>query len=71
MKKLNVIDLFSGAGGFSEGFSQTNKYRFLAHVEWENPMVETLRVNLMKRWDSTENQAKNQLLSLIYKKIMS
>src|SRR5690554_902043 len=57
MKKLNVIDLFSGAGGLSEGFSQTGKYEFLAHVEWEHPMVETLRSNLVDRWGYTEEDA--------------
>lgn len=57
MKKLNVIDLFSGAGGFSEGFTQTNNYRFLAHIEWEKPMVETLRMNLINRWGHTKDEA--------------
>ena len=49
MTKLNVIDLFSGAGGLSEGFLETNQYNFIAHVEWEMPMVETLRHNLVNR----------------------
>lgn len=57
MKKYNVIDLFSGAGGLSEGFLETNKFHFLAHVEWEHPMVLTLRNNLIKRWRYTEEQA--------------
>ena len=58
MKKLKVIDLFSGAGGLSEGFLQTGKFEFIAHVEWELPMVETLRHNLVKRWKYTLEQAK-------------
>lgn len=62
MKKLNVIDLFSGAGGFSEGFLQSNKFHFLAHVEWEHPMVETLRKNLVKRWGYTEEDAKKAVI---------
>ena len=49
-KKYNVIDLFAGCGGLSEGFLQSNRYNFLAHIEWEKPMVETLRNNLNKRW---------------------
>lgn len=49
MKKYTVIDLFSGAGGLSEGFHQTGSFDFLAHVEWKKPMVETLRNNLIKR----------------------
>ena len=57
MKKLTVIDLFSGAGGLSEGFLQTKKYKFLAHVEWKHPMVITLRNNLIKRWNYSEEEA--------------
>ena len=49
MKKYTCIDLFAGAGGLSEGFMQTNRFEFLAHVEWEKPMVDTLRNNLIKR----------------------
>lgn len=56
-KKLNVIDLFSGCGGFSEGFLKTNHFSFLAHVEWELPMVQTLRNNLVKRHGYSEKHA--------------
>lgn len=56
-QKYNVIDLFSGAGGLSEGFMQTGKYNFLSHIEWEIPMVNTLRNNLIKRWGYSENKA--------------
>lgn len=62
MKKLTVIDLFSGAGGLSEGFLQTKKYKFLAHVEWEHPMVITLRNNLIKRWNYSEEEALKQVV---------
>lgn len=57
MKKLTVIDLFSGAGGLSEGFIQTNLFEFVAHVEWEMPMVKTLRKNLVNRWGYSEEEA--------------
>lgn len=57
MKKYNVIDLFSGCGGLSEGFLQTNKFKFLAHIEWEKPMVETLRNNLIKRWNYSSKES--------------
>ena len=40
MKRLNVIDLFAGAGGVSEGILQSENMNILAHVEWEKPMVE-------------------------------
>ncbi len=57
MKKLTVIDLFSGAGGLSEGFLQTNLFEFVAHVDWEMPMVKTLRKNLVNRWGYSEEEA--------------
>lgn len=62
MSKYNVIDLFAGAGGLSEGFLQAGNYDFLAHVEWETPMVETLRNNLVKRWGYTEQEAKKRVV---------
>ena len=43
MKKYTCIDLFAGAGGLSLGFKQTNRFDILAHIEWEKPMVDTLR----------------------------
>ena len=63
MKKINVIDLFAGAGGLSEGFLQTNFFDFLAHVEWEIPMVNTLRKNLVSRHGYSE---KNVLKRVIH-----
>lgn len=62
MKKLTVIDLFSGAGGVSEGFLQANLFEFVAHVEWEKPMVNTLRENLIKRWGYSEQEAKKRVI---------
>lgn len=57
MKKINTIDLFAGCGGFSEGFMQTNRFNFLAHIEWEKPMVNTLRSNLINRWGYSPEKA--------------
>lgn len=57
MRKFTAIDLFAGAGGLSEGFMQTKRFDFLAHVEWETAMVETLRKNLITRWDYSEIKA--------------
>ena len=62
MTKLNAIDLFAGAGGLSEGFLQTGKFNFLAHVEWEKPMVDTLRNNLVKRWKYNDDKAKKAVV---------
>ena len=61
-KKYNVIDLFAGCGGLSEGFLQSGRFNFLAHIEWEMPMVETLRNNLVKRWDYSIEDADNSVI---------
>ncbi len=61
-KKYTAIDLFSGAGGLSEGFLQTNKFKFLSHIEWEMPMVNTLRHNLVKRWKYSKEEAEQAVI---------
>ena len=55
--KLTFIDLFAGCGGLSEGFLQSGKYEALAHVEWEMPMIATLRNRLVKKWKHSEEDA--------------
>lgn len=56
-EKLTFIDLFAGCGGLSEGFLQSGNYEALAHVEWEMPMITTLRNRLVKKWDHSEEEA--------------
>jgi DNA (cytosine-5)-methyltransferase 1 len=56
-KKYTFIDLFAGCGGLSEGFLQTGRYKPLAHVEWEKPMVDTLRNRLVNKWNFSEKKA--------------
>ena len=53
-KKYTFIDLFAGCGGLSEGFLQTGRFEALAHVEWEKPMVDTLRHRLVTKWGVTK-----------------
>jgi DNA (cytosine-5)-methyltransferase 1 len=55
--KLTFIDLFAGCGGLSEGFLQSGNYEALAHVEWEMPMVRTLRKRLVEKWNHSEEDA--------------
>lgn len=71
MSKYNCIDLFSGAGGLSLGFANTNRFNILAHIEWEKPMVNTLRNALIKRFKISEKETKKELLNLIFKKLMN
>ena len=61
-KKLTFIDLFAGCGGLSEGFIMSGKYDALAHVEWEIPMVRTLRSRLVKKWNHTIEDAFKRVL---------
>lgn len=50
-KKINIADLFSGAGGLLEGFMQSGLYEPKASVEWESAPVETLRHRLKTKWN--------------------
>ena len=44
-KKYNVVDLFSGCGGLSEGFHK-NGYKFLTHVEIDHHSCNSVRERL-------------------------
>ena len=49
--KINVIDLFAGCGGLTDGFLQTGNYNTLAAVDWEFPTVQTLKKRLSTKWN--------------------
>ncbi|ETS92726.1 DNA cytosine methyltransferase [Veillonella sp. AS16] len=51
MRKLNVIELFAGAGGLLDGFEQTKKYNLIAAVEWLKPQVRTLKNRLKSKYN--------------------
>ena len=61
-KKYTFIDLFAGCGGLSEGFLQTGKFEGLAHIEWEMPMVITLRQRLIDKWKHSEEDALKRVI---------
>ena len=67
-KIYTFIDLFAGCGGLSEGFMESGHFKSLAHIEWEYPMVQTLRHRLVQKWGETEEEAKRKSYYLIYKK---
>lgn len=47
---INIIDLFSGCGGLTEGFLQTKNFKTLAAVDWELQTVRTLKSRLSNKW---------------------
>lgn len=48
--KFNVIDLFAGCGGLTDGFLQTGRFHTLAAVDWEYQTVQTLKNRLVTKW---------------------
>lgn len=61
-RQYTFIDLFAGCGGLSEGFMESGHFKGLAHIEWEYPMVQTLRNRLVKKWHETDEQAQKRVI---------
>lgn len=61
-KIYTFIDLFAGCGGLSEGFLETKKFIGLAHVEWETPMINTLRQRLIDKWGHSQEDAQKRVV---------
>ena len=41
---------------------ESRHFRGLAHIEWELPMVQTLRNRLVKKWQESDEQAQNRVI---------
>lgn len=55
---LNTIELFAGCGGLLDGFEKTEKYNFLAAVEWQKPQVKTLVARLQNKYQISDASSK-------------
>lgn len=55
--ELNIIDLFSGAGGLSEGFFKNN-YNFISHIEMNHHAVSTLETRSLYHFLEKNNDLK-------------
>lgn len=53
--KFNVIDLFAGCGGLTDGFLQTGYFNTLVAVDWEYTTVQTLKNRLITKWNYDAN----------------
>lgn len=49
--RVNMIDLFAGCGGLTEGFEQSGHYKMITGVEWDKAPVECLRHRMRSKWD--------------------
>lgn len=49
-KKINIIDLFVGCGGLTDGFEKTGKYESVAAIEWDKACCATLGNRLYNKW---------------------
>ncbi len=61
-RTYKFVDLFAGCGGLSEGFMLSGHFEPIAHIEWEKPMVDTLRNRLVKKWGKTETEAQDDVV---------
>ena len=59
--KINVIDLFSGCGGLTDGFLNTGNYQTLAAVDWKRSPIETLQHRLVNRYGYSSQDVRERV----------
>lgn len=60
--KINVIDLFAGCGGLTDGFLQTDSFNTLASIDWELSTVNTLKNRLVTKYKYSKKDAEKKVL---------
>lgn len=50
IENLNILELFAGCGGLTDGFEKDGHYNLLAAIEWAKEPFETLKNRLNKKW---------------------
>lgn len=59
---INIIDLFAGCGGLTDGFLQTNFFNTLAAVDWEFSAVKTLKNRLITKYNYSIDTVEKKIL---------
>ena len=44
---LNIIDVFSGAGGLTEGFRDHTQFKFICHIEMDKAACASLEIYII------------------------
>lgn len=73
-KKIQIIDLFSGAGGLSNGFEQTGKFEVVGAVEINKDAIKTYVANHRNNKDiiiQNENEGISDISKIDFKKYLS
>lgn len=72
MKEFKILDLFSGAGGFSYGMDQNKHFKTVVALDFNKPAIETFKYNMP--WaeavigDITSEEVKQKVIDLSTKK---
>ena len=52
---LNIVDVFSGAGGLTEGFRNKEYYNFICHIEMDKDACSSLELRNIYYYLKKEN----------------
>ena len=52
---LNIVDVFSGAGGLTEGFRNRDYYNFICHIEMDKDACSSLKLRNIYHYLKEQN----------------